>query len=257
MKKSILTAFALVSFAVTGMSQASLKIEKMYHDFGEVNEGDPASYSFEVVNTGNAPLVISKVSPSCGCTTPDWTKEPIMPGAKGSITASYGTKGRPGIFNKSITVYSNDTEKPSFTMYIRGNVNGTPAPTYTSEQLKTSPKIVLEKNEHNFGKVEKNTKVPYKLSVTNLGRSDLKISEINSACNCVQIQSKPDYIKSGETAYVQLLYAPNNTGIVQDVINIKTNDLTKPTAKFTLSGNVVESMNNSLLKESNSAVPFK
>ncbi len=258
MKKSILffaTTFIFVQLAFT---QAIINFEKSYHDFGEMKEGDAASYSFEVINTGTTPLFISKVQPSCGCTTPDWTKEPIAPGAKGKVSASYGTQGRPGSFNKSIAVYSNDPDKPSVTIFIKGFVSNMPQPTYTNEQLKTSPKIVLEKSEHNFGKVEKNTKISYKLSVSNLGRSDLKISEINSACNCVQVTSKPEFIKSGETAAIQLLYAPNMVGTVADVINIKSNDVTNSVFKFSFTGKVVENMNsNSIVKESNNFVPFK
>jgi hypothetical protein len=258
MKKLIIIINLTFFFVQLAYSQASINFQKSYHDFGEVQEGDAASYSFEVVNSGNSPLIISKVQPSCGCTTPDWTKEPIAPGAKGIVTASYGTKGRPGTFNKSISVFTNDPEKPNITIFIKGFVNNTPLPVYTTEQLKVSPKIVPEKTEQNFGTVEKNTKIPFKLKISNLGRSDLKINEITSACNCIQVTTKPEFIKSGESQILQLLYTPNSIGLTQDIINIKTNDITKPILKFTFNGKVVESLSSpNLLKESNSVVPFK
>jgi len=258
MKKTTLLFAITFLYAQLAFSQAIINFEKTYHDFGELQEGEAASYSFDVTNTGSTPLFISKVQPSCGCTTPDWTKEPIAPGTKGKVTASYGTQGRPGSFNKSITVYSNDPEKPTLTIFIKGFVSNTPQPSYSAEQLKTSPKIVLEKSEHNFGKVEKNTKVPYKLAVSNLGRSDLKIIEVTSACNCISVTSKPDFIKSGETATLQLMYSPNTTGTAQDVVNIRSNDVTKTVYKFTFSGIVVENLNaTGVVKESNNFVPFK
>lgn len=76
------------------------------HDFGTLQEGDPAVVEFTFKNTGKEPLIIQNVHPSCGCTLPYWSKDPVAPGKTGVIKASYGTKGRVGAFNKSITVTS-------------------------------------------------------------------------------------------------------------------------------------------------------
>ncbi|MEY4274872.1 MAG: hypothetical protein RL638_1820, partial [Bacteroidota bacterium] len=84
-------------------------------------EGTQATYSFEFTNTGKAPVVISNVQPSCGCTTPEWTREPIMPGKTGKVTASYNSTGRPGNFNKSITVVNNG-EVQQIQLFISGTV---------------------------------------------------------------------------------------------------------------------------------------
>ena len=77
------------------------------YDFGSIEEGPAADHVFQFTNTGKEPLIIQRVQPSCGCTTPDWTKEPIAPGKTGMIKASYGTQGRPGHFEKTLTVFSN------------------------------------------------------------------------------------------------------------------------------------------------------
>lgn len=249
---------ALIALSWGAWAQASIKIEKMYYDFGELKEGDPAVVEFQVINSGKSPLIISNAQPSCGCTIGDWTKTPIAPGEKGVVKASYGTQGRPGFFNKSVTVYSNDPEKPTQTLYIRGVVTPKQEINYTAEQLRTSPKAVLEKNIHNFGRVEKNTKIPYKIALKNLGRSDLKIADVTAVCNCVSVQNKSDYIKSGDTGYIEIIYVPNELGIASDVVNIKTNDLTNGTIKFTLEGNVVENINApTVIKETKGFVPFK
>jgi len=75
------------------------------------------------MNTGKEPLIIQRVQPSCGCTTPDWTKEPIAPGKTGMVKASYGTQGRPGHFEKSLTVFSNAGTKM---LTIKGTVEKAP-----------------------------------------------------------------------------------------------------------------------------------
>ncbi|MDR1601766.1 MAG: DUF1573 domain-containing protein [Tannerella sp.] len=98
-------------------------VDSTSYDFGNINEADgPASYTFTVMNSGELPLVISRVVPSCGCTTPDWTKEPIAPGKTGDIKVTFNPQGRPGKFVKTINVYSNGKANGSYMLTIRGNV---------------------------------------------------------------------------------------------------------------------------------------
>ena len=93
------------------------------HDFGEIPEGPQAEYFFEFKNVGNEPLIIQNASASCGCTTPDWPKEPILPGKSGKITVHYNTQGRPGPFTKSIFITSNASkENERKELYIKGSV---------------------------------------------------------------------------------------------------------------------------------------
>src|SRR5688572_6608508 len=111
MKKSLslLIVFCLVLFGITAWAQGEIKFEKETHDFGSVSEGTNAVHEFRFKNTGNQPVIISHVQASCGCTTPEWTKDPVMPGKTGIIKAAYSSAGRPGAFNKTITVTSNAT----------------------------------------------------------------------------------------------------------------------------------------------------
>ena len=77
-------------------------------DFGVVKEElNSVSHVFSFTNTGNEPLVLSSVKASCGCTTPQWSREPVAPGGKGTILVKYSTAGRPGAFTKTVTVSSN------------------------------------------------------------------------------------------------------------------------------------------------------
>ena len=81
--------------------------------------------TFEFKNTGNAPLIISNAKGSCGCTVPEWPKEPIAPGAKASIKVKYDTS-RQGVINKNVTITSNAVNAAEKIIYIKGNV--LPAP---------------------------------------------------------------------------------------------------------------------------------
>ncbi len=98
-----------------------LLFEKEMHDFGELIEGDKYEYVFNVKNLGSTPLILQNVKASCGCTTPEWTKEPVMPNESTDIKVIYNTKNRMGAFNKAITITSNAIE-PTKRLYIKGTV---------------------------------------------------------------------------------------------------------------------------------------
>lgn len=127
MKKSILFLTVLLLFAFTNLtsqdlaflnipsersiskSQTSVEWKKEVCEFGEIKQNVPAVAEFEFTNTGIQALIINKVLGSCGCTATNYTKEPILPGEKSKITASYNAKSV-GTFTKTVTVYSNDKE---------------------------------------------------------------------------------------------------------------------------------------------------
>ena len=134
MKKTILLLALVVGFGTVGFAQEDqdrvelandatpqIEFEKKSHDFGTFEEGVQATYTFTFKNTGNAPLVLNGVKPSCGCTSPKWTKEPIAPGEEGTIVVTYNSKGRVGNFTKTITVTHNG-EGGTLYLTIRGVV---------------------------------------------------------------------------------------------------------------------------------------
>lgn len=98
----------------------SIKWEATTIDYGTINQGADGSREFTLTNTGNAPLIISKATGSCGCTVPQWPKEPILPGQKSSIKVHYDTN-RIGSFTKTVTVVSNATNNTDV-LQIKGNV---------------------------------------------------------------------------------------------------------------------------------------
>jgi len=120
--KKLFFLFAFVFVATFVNAQGVIKFKNESHDFGKIEDGVQATYTFEFTNTGTAPVVISNASASCGCTTPDWTKEPVMPGKTGKVTALFNSQSRPGIFSKTVTVVSN-SETPQIVLSIKGEVN--------------------------------------------------------------------------------------------------------------------------------------
>ncbi len=93
------------------------------HDFGTVQEGPAAEHFFEFKNVGKEPLIITNAQASCGCTTPEWPKEPILPGKKGKIMVRYNTQGRPGPIDKTVWITSNAvSDKDRYELRIKGTV---------------------------------------------------------------------------------------------------------------------------------------
>lgn len=81
------------------------------YDFGTINEDDVVTHTYTFKNTGEAPLIIEGVRPSCGCTAPNWTKTPIPVGGEGVIDVKFDSKGKPNAQNKTVTVTSNTWPK--------------------------------------------------------------------------------------------------------------------------------------------------
>ncbi len=122
MKKIITILFiGLVSFSINAQEKtAKIEFKSDTIDYGTIEKGSNGLRVFEFTNTGNAPLIISKVTSSCGCTVPTWTREAIMPGKKGEVQVKYDTN-RVNPIRKTITVISN-AETPTVALKIKGKV---------------------------------------------------------------------------------------------------------------------------------------
>ena len=86
-----------------------MKFEFDSHDFGKIKEGDKVTYGFKFTNTGKSPLIVTNAVASCGCTVPEWPKEPLQPGANGIIKVTFNSAGKSGLQDKQITVTANTT----------------------------------------------------------------------------------------------------------------------------------------------------
>ena len=122
MKQLITILFiGLLSFSVNAQDKvAKIDFKTDTIDYGTIEKGADGVRVFEFTNTGEAPLIVSKVSSSCGCTVPKWSKEPILPGKTGEIQVKYDTN-RVNPIRKTITVISN-ADTPTVALKIKGTV---------------------------------------------------------------------------------------------------------------------------------------
>ncbi len=180
MKKSILTSVLLLAGIVVMAQQPVITFSTTEHDFGKINESDGrVSTIFEFKNEGMEPLVLSNVKASCGCTTPTWTKTPVEPGETGSITVTYNPNGRPGHFQKKVTITSNATE-PTTIVYIKGEV----IPKQTKPADKYSVKmgdLSLKTTELQFGIIMKGSNTTRTLEYANETDHDITVDILRNS----------------------------------------------------------------------------
>ncbi|MBQ6072235.1 MAG: DUF1573 domain-containing protein [Bacteroidales bacterium] len=149
MKKvfSLLMVMAFVFAAVAQDSgekskkvkEPEITFESLTHDYGNIQQGDNGTCEFRFKNTGKADLILTNCRASCGCTVPEWPKDPIAPGKKAVITVKYNTQ-RLGAINKTITVESNAINN-RVVLNIKGNVAAKPveaAPSNEASPMKTN-----------------------------------------------------------------------------------------------------------------------
>jgi len=141
MKKVLFTlALATISISATWAQEATKGAILKFkggdtHDFGSVKKGPIVHHTFEFTNTGNEPLIIKDVNPSCGCTNVDFDKQPILPGKKGHIKVGLRTAEQHGMFMKDVYIQSNAANAAPdkrYTIHIKGQaieaITATPAP---------------------------------------------------------------------------------------------------------------------------------
>jgi hypothetical protein len=114
----------LPSSTIPSPGQEVLILKETTHNFGRIPQGRPAVYTFEITNTGKEPLRLDNVQASCGCTTPEWSKEPIPPGSPANIKVGYNAYAE-GQFNKSVTIFYHGNQTKLLT--ISGEVYKSPA----------------------------------------------------------------------------------------------------------------------------------
>lgn len=184
-------------------NSAQIHANELTYNFGTIAEADGlASHTFIIKNKGNGPLVITRVTASCGCTQPEWTKSPIAPGKTGEVKVTYNPKGRPGPFYKTVSIFSNG-KKGSYTLAIKGNV--TPKPTqpqitypYSIGHLKLHTKTIL------YSSVRQDETLGEKISIKNEGETSLDIA-VGKVPHFFTVEARPSKLQPGETGEIFIL----------------------------------------------------
>lgn len=261
MKRLVLiAAFLLVGiYAWPQMAVTTMKVSETSHNFGTFREeAGRQFYDFIFTNTGKQPLVIQNVVASCGCTTPEWSKQPIAPGGKGKVTAIYDPKDRPGPIDKSLTVYTNT--KPEVTVL---KLSGEVLPREkTIEELFTFPvgdKVRFESVQLAFTNVKKNGKKIRVMKVVNTSKEPVKIEFENIPAH-LSLKMNPEILKPGEKGLVEGTYdATKNSGWgnVNDLVRIKLNGVPQNNVYYYVSANLVEDFSSLSREELANAPVFK
>jgi hypothetical protein len=123
--KTAAPAPATAAPAVENKNQADFKFEEMEFSYGSIKQGDKVEHDFMFTNTGKEPLIITDARGSCGCTVPEWPKEPIKKGEKGKIHVTFNSAGKMGMQDKTVTITSNAKSNP-LVLHLKGTVEAAP-----------------------------------------------------------------------------------------------------------------------------------
>ena len=218
-----------------------ISFEKNIHDFGKFKEADgKVTYKFEFINTGGSDIVVQNVSASCGCTAPRWTREPVPPGGKGFVAATYNPAGRPGSFRKYVTVVSN-SNPGSVRLTITGEVMPKPKTIEDDYRYAMGP-IRLKSNHLAFGNL-KNTKTSEKrLEIINNSGGPVKIA-FERVPSHITIKAEPASLQPNQKGFLVATYntpARNDWGFVIDRMGLKINEISERNYSLVISANIEE-----------------
>ena len=192
--------FGLICFVVISASmsaQPGIKFNDTRHEFGTVPDGSYPTWVFKFVNSGNEDLKLTEVKASCGCTSPQWSREPIKPGDSGEVKVVFNSNGYSGRqFAKSVTVTTNIVEngQPRLEiLFIQG---------FVMAKVVEPPQYPVKFTEakHDLGTIKPGKKMVWPIMIMNEGDSVLTVKDIKSSCPCITFQKGVITIPPHQTA---------------------------------------------------------
>lgn len=244
---SFILIFVIINNITAQQKFATISFDKDVHDFEVVKEEDgPVTCTFSVTNTGAEPLIINNVKPSCGCTSPDWTKTPIAPGKTGYVKATYNPRNRPGKFNKTLTVMSN-SETPTRVLRIQGEVIPKPK-SITDLFPQQMADLRLKSNHIAFVKIKNNEVKTDSMLVLNDGFEDIKIS-FDKVPEHIKIYAEPEVLKPKQKGLIIATYDASlnknsegnqEWGFIIDRVNVIINANNDPRNRLSISATIEE-----------------
>ena len=215
-----------------------LQFREEAFDFGNIEEEKGSVlHEFMFTNASGRPVKILSVQASCGCTTPDWTKEVIAPGKTGYIQASYNPKGRPGYFNKTLTV-TTDLEGAALILQIKGQVVSAGEKPSVTEFQATKGNLKFKTSSFNMGKVYlKDEFVVREFPFINSGSKVVTYLDKVVAPKYIKVEVQPKTIAANGRAVLTLRYngkLKDQYGFQSDNIDLYTDDVLEPVKSFTV-----------------------
>lgn len=238
----LLIFLMLVVQVAFGQLAEPLSFREKIHDFGDIREADgSAVFEFVVTNRSTRPVKILTVQASCGCTTPGWSKDPIAPGGTGFVKASYDPRGRPGYFNKSLSV-TTDWDGAAIALQIKGNVVTPVSEKDPASFTVMKGHLLFKTNSFNLGKVFINREAePVSFLMMNSSKDTIKF--IRSVGPEYIRVVMPRKVAPGEVATVKIIFDAKRKGqygFVSENVELSTNDAELPEKSFSVYATVEE-----------------
>jgi len=228
----------VLAFAATHAvrAQGVLTFETESHDFGSITEGEKPMYTFRFTNTGDEAITITHVQPSCGCTAPSYSTEPVIPNEMGEITVEYNSEGRPGEFNKTISVQANGAAVGYTTLRITGTV----IPVNIQNGV-VQGGVVFDADTHTFNDLHAGDRAMHTFRMQNTSEHALTISEARVFNDAVEIVYPSRLIFPGEIVDIEVSVerpeaALNRRGELDVAIVLSTDDADHPSKSLRLRG---------------------
>jgi hypothetical protein len=233
----------------TNLWAQKIKFDKMEHNFGFIKEADgKVSVNYEFTNVSAKPVVITNVQPSCGCTTPSWTKEAVAPGKTGQVIAEYDPANRPGIFEKTVNVFVDSSMAPIM-LKFKGEVIPRPKtyqdfyPVEIGNLRATTRNIYINQVYHDGNATQT-------LKLYNQGNKVINIDLPKSRATLpphLSLKFDKSAINPQDSAIVQLTFdatKQNDWGYTTAQFGLITDDVNQPDKRFQVGANVNENFGN-------------
>jgi hypothetical protein len=238
MKKLLVLTLLFCSFL---LAHGQIEFEKTSHDFGQIKEIDgPVEITYKFINKGTTPVQIKNVKASCGCTTPDWSREQIPAGGTGYVRASFNPHNRPGAFTKTVTVFST-VDSLGANLTFHGFVIAKQKTLNENFPAKAGD-LRFESTTVNFDRITTKGPVEKTIKVYNDGKESVSFSKDKSVPSHLSAEL-PDKVDAGKTAEIKLTYNPskkNEFGPVKDEFTISTGGPENSKITFTVEAEIVE-----------------
>ncbi|MDX2189638.1 MAG: DUF1573 domain-containing protein [Bacteroidota bacterium] len=236
----------IISFSVHSIfaqekdKRTTASFEYYTHDFGTIKEeGGTVSYDFKFTNAGNVPLKIKNVTPSCGCTVPTWSKDPIAPEGVGVIHVVFDPMNKPGPFSKTLTLDANAYNTPII-LTIQGKVVPKARRPHDDFPDKIGNLRMISRYMH-MGEIHTEQWQRKTFEIFNQSDTIITIKSFSVSGTYLNVKIEPQEITPGNKAKIIVDYSPkwkNDFGYVQDRIFLLTDDVKEPIKNLFVTANI-------------------
>lgn len=204
MKKTVFAVLSLfLGMTVSAQTEFGgvVRLDRTVHDFGVISSsGGPVSCEYNVTNISDAPVAITSVVSSCGCTDVKWTRTDIRPGATGKISATYKNEDGPYPFDKTLTVYVSGVRKPVI-LHLRGVVKDNLPASASAYPVHYGP-LALRSGGIQAGNMSQGEKKSGEVAVSNIGKKPLSVT-FKDVTGGLEVRLEPESIDPGATGKIR------------------------------------------------------